>query len=99
MPRFFIHTNSPGDGAVPDDEGMEFDSVHDAKCQAVAYARGLLCDAGATFWDSADFELTATDENGLILFTMRVIGTQAPVIRRAAGALDQLILRADANPR
>ncbi len=86
MPRFYIHTNSPNDGAMSDDDGMEFDSVHEAKCQAVAYAGQLLCDVGAKFWDSADFELTATDENGLILFTMRVIGTQAPMVRQAAVA-------------
>ncbi len=84
MPRFFIHTNNPVDGGVQDNEGVEFSSVHDAKCQAVSYAGGLLCDVGGKFWDTADFELTATDESGLILFTMRVIGTEAPVIRKPA---------------
>lgn len=42
---------------------------------------GLLCDVAEHFWDDADFELTVTDDNGLILFTMRVVGTEAPAIR------------------
>jgi D-lyxose ketol-isomerase len=71
---------------MEDDEGMEFTSFHDAKCQAVHYMGRHLCDAGEKFWDSADFKLTATDENGLILFTINIIGTEAPAVRKAAQA-------------
>jgi hypothetical protein len=60
---------------------MDFPSVHDAKCQAVVYAGQLLADTGEKFWDHADFELTVTDDKGLILFTMRVVGTEAPAVR------------------
>jgi hypothetical protein len=81
MPRFFFHTNNPAERAVQDDEGMEFSSIHQAKCEAVAYAGQLLCDVAEKFWDDADFELTVTDAKGLILFTMRVIGTEAPGVR------------------
>lgn len=81
MPRFYFHTNHPAERNVQDDEGMDFANIHDAKCQAVAYAGRLLCDAAEHFWDSGDFELTVTDESGLILFTMRVVGTEAPAIR------------------
>ena len=81
MPRFYFHSNHPDERNVQDDEGMEFASVDDAKCQAVAYAGRLLCDAAEHFWDSGDFELTVTDDQGLILFTMRVVGTEAPAIR------------------
>ena len=84
MPRFYIHTNNPPDGDVLDKEGIEFSSVHDAKCQAVNYAGSLLCDVGGKFWDTADFKLTVTDESGLILFTMNIIGTEAPAIRKVA---------------
>lgn len=81
MPRFFFHSNNPAEQIVQDDEGIDFPSVHHAKCQAVAYAGRLLCDSAEHFWDRGDFELTVTDENGLILFTMRVVGTEAPAIR------------------
>jgi hypothetical protein len=60
---------------------MDFRSIHAAKCQAVVYAGQLLADAGERFWDHADFELTVTDHRGLILFTMRVVGTEAPAVR------------------
>ena len=81
MPRFYFHTNNPKEGLVQDDEGLEFPDVHTAKCQAVAYAARLLADTVEHFWDTGDFELTATDDNGLILFTMRVVGTEAPAVR------------------
>ena len=79
MPRYFFHTNSPEDRGEA--AGMEFESLHAAKCEAVRYAGQLLCDAAAHFWDNADFEMTVADEKGLILFTMRVVGTEAPAIR------------------
>jgi hypothetical protein len=83
MPRFFIHTNHPAEQSLQDDEGMEFSSIHEAKSQAVVYAGQLLRDVAEHFWDTADFELTVADDNGLILFTMRVIGTEAPAVRQA----------------
>ena len=81
MPRFFFHTNHPSEQNVQDDVGRDFPSIHAAKCEAVCYAGRLLCDSGEHFWDKGDFDLTVTDEKGLILFTMRVVGTEAPAIR------------------
>jgi hypothetical protein len=81
--RFYFHTNHPTELNVQDDEGLEFASVHDAKCAAVKYAGQLLADDAEHFWDHADFDLTVTDENGLILFSMRMVGIQAPAIRAA----------------
>jgi hypothetical protein len=83
VPRFFFHTNLPSERTIQDDEGFVFPSTHAAKCEAVAYAGQLLCDVAEEFWDDADFELTVTDERGLILFTMRMIATEAPAIRVA----------------
>ena len=62
---------------------MDFPTVHDAKFAAVKYAGQLLADVGEHFWDEANFDLTVTDENGLILFSMRVLGTEAPAIQSA----------------
>jgi hypothetical protein len=83
MPRFYFHTNHPAERSVQDDEGLEFPSVHEAKCAAVKYAGRLVADAAEQFWDNADFELTVTNSNGLILFSMRVVGIEAPAIRSA----------------
>ncbi len=84
MPRFYFHTNSPSERSVQDDVGMDFPSVHEAKCAAVKYSGQLLSDAAEQFWDTADFELTVTDDRGLMLFTMRVVGTEAPAVRAAS---------------
>jgi hypothetical protein len=81
--RYFFHTNHPFELTVQDDEGLEFPSVHDAKCAAVKYAGQLLSDVAQHFWDEADFDLTVTDETGLILFSMRVVGIEAPAVRLA----------------
>jgi hypothetical protein len=83
LARFFFHTNHPFELTVQDDEGLEFSSVHDAKCAAVKYAGQLLADVAEHFWDQADFDLTVTDGSGLILFSMRVVGIEAPAIRAA----------------
>jgi hypothetical protein len=77
VPNYFFHTNSPASTS----HAVEFKDLRIAKCEAVRFAGQLLCDAAETFWDDADFELTVTDERGLILFTMRLFGTEAPAIR------------------
>ena len=81
MPRFYFHTNHPAERSVQDDVAMEFPSIHAAKCEAVVYAGQLLRDVGEHFWDTADFELTVTNDKGLILFSMRVVGIEAPAVR------------------
>lgn len=77
--RYFFHTNNPL--VSGDIEGVEFESIAAAKCEAVRFAGQLMCDSADHFWDTADFEMTVTDEKGLILFAMRLIGTEAPAIR------------------
>lgn len=81
MARFYFHTNHPAELSVQDDEGLDFPTVHDAKCAAVKYAGQLLADVAEKFWDASDFDLAVTDENGLILFSIRVVGIEAPAIR------------------
>ena len=81
MARFYFHTNHPSERDIQDDEGFDFPSIQEAKAQAVVYAGQLLCDVREHFWDTGDFELTVSDENGLILFSMRMIGIEAPAIR------------------
>lgn len=81
MPRFYFHTNHPSSPNIQDNEGFDFPSVSVAKGEAVKYAGELLCDVAEQFWDKGDFELTVTDAKGLILFTMRMVGTEAPAVR------------------
>lgn len=81
MPRFFFHTNHPAELTVQDDEGLNFANIHEARTAAVKYAGQLLSDIAEKFWDTADFDLTVTDARGLILFSMRVVGVEAPAVR------------------
>jgi hypothetical protein len=81
--RYFFHTNHPAERILQDDEGMVFSNVQKAKAEAVVYAGRLLSDAAEHFWNNADFELIVTDAKGLILFTLRVVGTEAPAVRLA----------------
>lgn len=55
----------------------------EAKCEAVNFAGRSICDRASDFWDAADFSLTVTNETGLILFTFRCFGIEAPAIRAA----------------
>ena len=77
MPATLSAGSDPGNGSKRTKENRG----HAAKCQAVIYAGDMLRDVAEHFWDTADFELTVTDEKGLILFTVRVLGTEAPAIR------------------
>ena len=79
MALYFFHTNHP---ALPvETTGKEFDDLNAAKCGAVRYAGQLLCDVAEHFWDTRDFKLNITTESGLVLLTLRVVGTEAPATR------------------
>jgi len=70
------------------DEGPEtavdVESIAEAKCEAVRFAGRLICDSAERFWDAAGFQLEVTDEDGLLLFTLQMIGTEAPAIRKTS---------------
>jgi hypothetical protein len=76
MPRYFFHIE---DGvAVQDDEGVELKDLALAKCEAVRLAGQMICDSASDFWDKEEWKLTATSEDGLTLFCLQFIGTEAP---------------------
>ena len=75
MQRFVIQVDDGPDKAI------EAGSLAQAKCEAVRYAGQLICDQADRFWDTADLSMTVTDENGLVLFTLQFLGTDAPAIR------------------
>jgi hypothetical protein len=76
MPRYFFHID---DGiAVHDEEGTELQDVAVAKCEAVKLAGQMICESSGTFWDRQEWKLTATDEVGLTLFCLHLLGVEAP---------------------
>ena len=75
MPRFVLQV------AGGPDKAIEARTIGQAKCEAVRFAGRLICDSADRFWDTADFYMTVTDEDGLVLFTLQFVGTDAPAIR------------------
>ena len=76
MPRFHFHSDGQRDT-----DGTELDSVKDAKCAAVKMAGQIICEEAGEFWDKAEWTMTVTDDRGLTLFQLQIIGTEAPSIR------------------
>lgn len=76
MPRYFFHVD---DGiALRDEEGSELRDVTVAKCEAVKLAGQLICESADTFWSHQEWKLTATNEQGLTLFCLHLLGVEAP---------------------
>lgn len=62
----------------PDDEGLEFESIDQARLEAVRYAGEVLRYHPTLVWTGEDFRIEVTDRDQLILFTVIVVGVDAP---------------------
>ena len=82
MPRY--HFNVDNGAVLPDPDGTELDSLAAAKCEAVKTAGRMICDAAGEFWDSAEWVMTVTDDAGLTLFTLQIVGTESPATQSPA---------------
>jgi hypothetical protein len=79
MPRYFFHIE---DGKPHRDEtGIELAGLAEAKCEAMRYAGHLICDSLEDFWDAGEWCLTATDDKGLTLFSLTLLGIEAPAVQ------------------
>jgi hypothetical protein len=77
VPTFFFNVH----GDHPTEEGVELSTIAEAKATAIRYTARLLSDSAASFWDNSQLSMSVTDEGGLVLFTIQVLGTDAPSIR------------------
>ena len=76
MPRFFFNQF---DGVYKsDDEGLELASLDDARHEAVRYAGEVMRDHTTLVWKGEDFRIEVTDAEKLVLFTVIVVGVDAP---------------------
>jgi hypothetical protein len=75
MPTFIFHVKGH-----PDDQEMDLPDIATAKCEAVRFAGQLICDEADGFWDAAEFSLTVMDERRLILFSLTMLGQDAPAL-------------------
>jgi hypothetical protein len=62
----------------PDDLGTEFPMIDAARLEAVRYAAGVLRDHPTLVWKGEDFRIEVTDDKQLVLFTVIVVGIDAP---------------------
>jgi hypothetical protein len=76
MPKF--HFNIDDGASAPDVDGTELKSFAVAKCEAMQMAGRIICDAAESFWDQERWTMTVTDEDGLTLLTLDIVGVEAP---------------------
>jgi hypothetical protein len=82
MPKYHFNVDD-GQAPIPC-AGAELKNLAEAKCEAVKMMGQLICDAGGAFWDRSEWRMTVTDEAGLSLFELYILGTDAPAARSAA---------------
>jgi hypothetical protein len=72
MRKFYFHLDGE-----PDAHGLELPDLAAAKCEALEFAARHICDAANAFWDREEWTLTVTDERGLSLLQLHILGTQS----------------------
>ncbi len=55
---------------------VEFENLAEAKCEALKIAGTAIRDASGTFWDNPEWMLIVTDDAGLTLFQLQVLGAE-----------------------
>ncbi len=69
MPRYYFHLK---DGTTRmDEDGTELAGPDEARAMAVINAGEVLTDLGAKFWQSDEWRLWVTDENGATVCSLR----------------------------
>ena len=79
MPRYFFHI----EGCPRDDEGVEVETLAQAKCEAVDMAGRLICEESNTFWEKREWAMTVANERGLTLFSLTFFATEAAALASA----------------
>lgn len=76
MARFFFNEF---DGQYKrDDLGLELPTIEKARLEAVRYAAEAMRDQPELAWKGDEFRVEVTDEKHLVLFTVIVLGVDAP---------------------
>ena len=79
MPRYFFHR---ADGGFdPDQEGTEIPDLATARIEAIRFAAASMLDDPQEVWKGHNFRVELSDEHGLLLCTVVVLGLDAPAAR------------------
>jgi 1,4-alpha-glucan branching enzyme len=77
MPLYFFNIS----GEPEDTDGHELPDLIAAKCESVKLTGSIICDQALAFWDKQEWTLTVTNEVGLALFSLHVVGAESAAIR------------------
>ena len=79
VPRFFFHR---ADGVFdPDTEGTEFPDLAAARIEAIRFAAASITDNPHEVWKGHNFRIEVSDEQGMLLCTVVILGLDAPAAR------------------
>jgi hypothetical protein len=68
-------------------KGLELADLAAAKCEALEFPARHICDGANAFWDREDWMLSVSDDKGLTLPQLHIVGTQSPAISSKASRL------------
>lgn len=78
MARYFFDVR---DGEyIPDQVGTELPDLAAARVHAVVYSGELLMRNAEQFWRGEEWQLEVKDQQGLILFSLMFLATNAPAV-------------------
>ena len=72
MPKFHFHLDDERD-----EQGLDLRDLAAAKCEALDFAAKHIRDAANAFWEREEWTLTVTNERGLTLLQLHIVGTQS----------------------
>ena len=79
MARYFF--NLAGAVYDPDNQGFDLPTLGDARVMAAKHAGEVLRDRPGVVWAGEELRVEVTDENRLVMFTLIVVGVDAPSTR------------------
>lgn len=75
MGRFYFHIESLGHR---DHDGLELPTLVDAQHEALKTMAEMVGDMAEAFWGDPSWRLVVTDQTGLALLSLEVVGMLAP---------------------
>jgi hypothetical protein len=75
--RYFFNSV---DGVDTDKVGAEFETFEAARSHAVRFAANLLQDNAHSVWNGRDFRIEITDDRGLVLSTLIILGIDSAAV-------------------
>lgn len=87
MPRY--HFNTANGHCFHDNDGCEFDSLEQARIEAVRLAGALLGETPDMLWKSGNFRVEVADDDGTVLFTFVGVPLDGSIAKSESGAADR----------